>query len=89
MYSASTDGTVRLWDIKEGTLVKTFTIGAPIKSMVRPAAQLSCKPGLFQVSQVRLPNESEVQMRCRLCHRWACMPLCQSHILVGKNMAVY
>ncbi|CAL8472222.1 g11764 [Coccomyxa elongata] len=37
VYSASIDGTVRLWDIKEGTLLKTFTVGAPIKSMVVPS----------------------------------------------------
>ncbi len=58
MYSASIDGTVRLWDIKEGTLLKTFTIGAPIRSMVRLAAQCFCTLGLFQVFSLRIPTES-------------------------------
>jgi WD40 repeat protein len=34
VYSASFDGTVRLWDFSGGKLLNTFTVGAPIKSLV-------------------------------------------------------
>lgn len=34
VYSASNDGTVRLWDISEASEMKKFEIGAPVKSLV-------------------------------------------------------
>ena len=34
VYSASFDGTVRLWDFSGGKLLSTFNVGAPIKSLV-------------------------------------------------------
>jgi WD40 repeat protein len=35
VLSSSLDGTVRQWDIQEGTCLQTWTIGSPIESMVR------------------------------------------------------
>jgi hypothetical protein len=35
VLSSSLDGTLRQWDIQEGTCLQTWTIGQPIESMVR------------------------------------------------------
>jgi WD40 repeat protein len=34
VLSSSLDGTLRQWDIQEGTCLQTWTIGQPIESMV-------------------------------------------------------
>ena len=42
VYSGSQDGTVRLWDITDGTLLKTFHVKSPVVSLVSPKTQLGC-----------------------------------------------
>ena len=48
VFSASSDGTVRLWDITEGSLLKTFAVNSPIISLVRHLASMlpsnACRP---------------------------------------------
>eukprot|EP00193_Tetraselmis_chui_P016806 CAMPEP_0177794212 /NCGR_PEP_ID=MMETSP0491_2-20121128/25517_1 /TAXON_ID=63592 /ORGANISM="Tetraselmis chuii, Strain PLY429" /LENGTH=807 /DNA_ID=CAMNT_0019316837 /DNA_START=58 /DNA_END=2481 /DNA_ORIENTATION=+ len=38
VYSASLDGTVKLWDLHEGVVLKSITVGAPVASLVVPSA---------------------------------------------------
>lgn len=42
MYSASEDGTLRLWDFATGDCLRTYELGQPIEHMVRHAAAPGC-----------------------------------------------
>ena len=39
-FTVALDGTLRLWDIAEGFLARTFELGKPIQSLVRLQRQL-------------------------------------------------
>lgn len=68
VYSASLDGTVKLWDLTDGQVLKTVNVGAPVVSLVSACdskTAAACPPAVASpliCSQRRLSHEA-----CRRC----------------------
>ena len=58
MYSASLDGTVRLWDFQAGTLLSVHAVNAPIKSLVSLAGTPSREPLHLCTPVLHVPRQA-------------------------------
>ncbi|XP_032879675.1 WD repeat-containing protein 75 [Amblyraja radiata] len=65
LYSASLDGTIKLWDFTDGILMKTFSVNVKLLALYTPAgdentvfAIVPRDKGLFQLVSIKLPKST-------------------------------
>jgi len=68
VYTSALDGTVRLWDFSEGRLIKTFTVGHPVVSLVPPSPQnIGAKNAKHVYISIRFKKEATGEQQGRVC----------------------